>query len=164
MFHCNEKVVYPGHGVAFINQIIEKNIGGTNIKFYELVFLNKEVTVLVPMSNAEAIGIRSLCSFDEVSQVFDTLAQKPIKKAGYAGHLLSWNKRSKNYQAKLRTGSLLQLTEIYKELLTTEKEKPLSFGERHLLAQTECLLVEEIALVHDIDRDEVVSKLRAASA
>ncbi len=164
MFHCNEKVVYPGHGVAFINQIIEKSIGGDNTKFYELVFLHKEVTVLVPVSNAEAIGIRPLCSFDEVLLVFNTLSQKPLKKAGYAGHLLSWNKRSKNYQAKLRTGSLLQLTEIYKELLTTEKEKPLSFGERHLLTQTEDLLVEEIAIVHNLEPNEVVSRLRAANA
>ncbi len=164
MFHCNEKVVYPGHGVAFINQIIEKSIGGVNTQFYELVFLHKEVTVLVPVTNASAIGIRELCSLEEVSQVFDTLAQKPIKKVGYAGHTLSWNKRSKNYQAKLRTGCLLQLTEIYKELLMTEKEKTLSFGERHLLAQTEDLLVEEIALVKNIDRDEVVHRLRAVRA
>lgn len=164
MFNCNEKVVYPGHGVAFINQIIEKNIGGDETRFYELVFLYKEVTVLVPVSNAEAIGIRRLSSDKDVIQVFSVLSEKPIKKIGYTGHTLSWNKRSKNYQTKLRTGGLLQLTEIYKELLITGKEKPLSFGERLLLSQTESLLVEEIALVHNLEKDEVVSKLRATNA
>ncbi len=161
MFHCNEKVVYPGHGVAFINQIIEKTIGGENTQFYELVFLHKEVTVLVPVSNANGIGIRSLSSILDIVNVFSMLSEESPKKIGYAGHALSWNKRSKNFQAKLRTGSIVHLTEIYKELQNTAKDKALSFGERHLLMQTEDLLAEEISIVQNIDREIVREQLRS---
>jgi len=58
MFIRNEKVVYPGHGVAVISAVIEKKIAGRVLQFFELRFLNKDMTILVPTDNAIAVGIR----------------------------------------------------------------------------------------------------------
>ena len=61
MFSVYDKVVYPGHGVAQIQRIVEKNISGATIAFYELTFLHKDVTVLVPTNNAIMVGISVIC-------------------------------------------------------------------------------------------------------
>ena len=162
MFNLNENVVYPGHGVAKINRIIERNIAGVLTSFYELSFLNKDVTVLVPTSNALSVGLRRLSSDANINDIFTILAQ-PVKKTDHHEFTASsWNKRNKGYQLKLRTGSLRELSEIYRDLNCIGSQKLLSFGEKNLLEQTEALLVEEISLVCNLDHDKTIAKLRSS--
>lgn len=162
MFNLHENVVYPGHGVAQINRIIEKNVAGVLTSFYELSFLNKDVTVLVPTSNATSVGLRHLSSEDSIDDVFKTLAQPARRIDHHEFTASSWNKRNKGYQLKLRTGSLRELSEIYRDLRFIGTQKPLSFGEKNLLAQTEALLVEEISLVRNLGHDKTIEKLRSS--
>lgn len=162
MFHCYENVVYPGHGVAQISRIIEKRIGGVVTTFYELTFLNKDVTVLVPTENVDAVGLRPLSSSEHITKVFEVLGKPAQCGRCPEFSASSWNKRNKGYQLKLRTGSLQELSEIYRDLRLIELHKQLSFGEKNLLLQTEALLIEEIALVEKTDQNAVAERLRAA--
>jgi CarD family transcriptional regulator len=161
MFDLNEKVVYPGQGVAKIARIIEKNIGSSSLQFFELAFLKKDVTVLVPTSNAENIGIRRLASTDGLQDIF-TILSKPANKNKYPEFTASsWNKRSKEYQLKLQKGTIRELSEIYRDLKFIGTQKTLSFGEKNLLSQAEVLLAEEISLVKEVDADKAVEELRS---
>ena len=161
MFCLNEKVVYPGHGVAKISNIVKKFVGTQEVTFYELNFLNKEVTVLVPTDNACAIGIRALSSTDNIKDAY-TLLTKPARKAdSYEFTVNNWNKRNKEYQLKLRTGNLKDLLEIYRDLRHMACQKELSFGEKNLLQQTESLLVEEISIVEHIGQEKTIEQLRS---
>lgn len=56
------------------------------------------------------------------------------------------------------------LTEIYRDLRHISMHKELSFGEKNLLAQTEALLVEEIALVEQRLQERIIEQLRLLSA
>lgn len=161
MYSVNEKVVYPGHGVAVVQQIVEKVVGGRVTKFFELHLLHKDMTVLVPVNNAEAAGIRPLSSQESINAVFDILA-KPAKKITdqeLVGN--NWNKRNKEYQFKLRSGDLVEICKIYRDLKGIAQEKELSFGERLLLQQTEALLVEEISAVENLGEEKALERLRA---
>ena len=161
MFCLNEKVVYPGHGVAKINRIITKLISGCEATFYELLFINKDMMILVPTANADGVGLRPLSSHELVQDVFVTLtapAQR-INHAEFTGS--SWNKRNKEYQIKLKTGDLRELSEIYRDLHFISTHKELSFGEKHLLQQIESLLVEEIALVEQLGEEKTMEHLRS---
>lgn len=160
MFRCYENVVYPGHGVARISRIVEKKIGGVLTTFYELTFLSKDVTVLVPTDNATIVGLRSLSSLESIDGVFKLLASPTTCERCPEFSASSWNKRNKGYQLKLRTGSLQELSEIYRDLRSVEEHKTLSFGEKNLLSQAEALLIEEISLVKKIEQDAVAEKLR----
>lgn len=160
MFNIHENVVYPGYGVARINRILEKNVGGSKIAFYELFFLNKDATVLVPTTNAQSVGLRSLCTEESIDVILTTLAG-PAKKIDYYEFAASsWNKRNKEYQLKLRTGSLKEILEIYRDLRFIETQKSLSFGEKELLSHTEALLVEEISIACRLRQEQVIEKLR----
>ena len=73
-FCVNEKVVYPGHGVAQINRIVEKQVAGNRASFFELKFLNKDMTILVPTHNLSSVGIRRLMLHRKYYDIFKTLA------------------------------------------------------------------------------------------
>lgn len=159
MFIRGEKVVYPGHGVAIISCVIEKKIAGRILHFFELRFLNKDMTILVPTENAAEVGIRPLSSSEYINAIFKELAQPAIIKNSEAA-VSNWNKRNKEYQGKLRSGNLLEIGAIYRDLRHIENYKELSFGEKNLLQQTEALLVEEIALVNNVEKFSATEYLR----
>lgn len=158
MFNQHEKIVYPGHGAAIIQRVIERNIGGKTASFYELQFLNKDMTILVPVDNIESIGIRKLSTQKDIGNLFKIFSE-PVERH-HNEVALNWNKRNKEYQCKIRSGNLKDIGEIYRDLRNIEKHKELSFGEKSLLQQTESLLAEEIALAYDIASEVAVTQLR----
>lgn len=163
MFSVNDKVVYPGHGVAKINRIVLKKMGETDVQFFELRFLNKEMTILVPLGNILSVGIRRLSSYENISSIFKFLSE-PIPTVTGEVAVSNWNKRNKEYQGKLRTGNLLEIGRIYRDLAHMAQQKELSFGEKHLLQQTESLLAEEIALVTKMGQEKATEQLRSSLA
>lgn len=160
MYSVDDKVVYPGHGVARINCIVEKKVGTQVVTFYELKFLNKGMTILIPTANADAIGIRPLSSCQEIDAIL-TRMTLPGKLKNDQGLASNWNRRNKEYQNKLRTGRLADISEIYRDLKFIAQHKELSFGEKTLLTQTELLLAEEISAVQHLEEDKAVENLRA---
>lgn len=158
MFTRNEMVVYPGHGVAVINCIVEKTIAGKITQFFELRFLNKDMTILVPTKNALDVGMRPLSSSDHINTIFAVLQKPYVTK--HTEVVSNWNKRNKAYQGTLRTGNLQEICAIYRDLKHIEKYKELSFGEKNLLQQTELLLAEEISVVKKIEITHATEQLR----
>ncbi|MEX0672166.1 MAG: CarD family transcriptional regulator [Candidatus Babeliales bacterium] len=160
MFVVKEKVVYPGHGVAQIDRIVEKTIGGSPTTFFELRLINKDMTVLIPTTNLGMAGIRPLSTQANVKSVLKLLAMKPVREV-CSEMLSNWNKRNKDYQCRLRSGDIVEICKIYRDLKCIEREKELSFGERLLLTQTEHLLAEEISFVSNLGEDMAIQKIRS---
>jgi len=161
MFEVDQRVVYPGHGVAHINRIVTQTIGGQKAEFYELKFVNKDMTVLVPVGNVVSIGVRSLSSNTKIDKIFEFLAQPAQRISNQELNTTNWSKRNKEYQNKIRTGSLDEISEIYRDLKCIETQKELSFGEKSLLHQTEAMLAEEIAIVREFGEDKALEHLRS---
>lgn len=161
MFELKEKVVYPGHGVAVVNNITEKQVSGNAISFFELRFLHKDMTVLAPVNNAEHMSIRKISTKEEVEKVFTELKCPPERRLATLDFTPSgWNKRNKDYQVKIEGGLLIDLARIYRDLMFVAKQKDLSFGERALLQTTEELISQEIEVVLEKTRDEVLQEIR----
>src|SRR5260370_38227446 len=69
-FKKGEKVVYPAHGVAVIDDIQTKVISGTERRFYMLRILGTEkMTIMIPTENVEAVCLRRVIGKD----VFDKI-------------------------------------------------------------------------------------------
>lgn len=163
MFVLDEKVVYPGHGVAKISRILEKKIAGHSTTFFELKFINKDMTILVPTDNLESVGVRRLSSLENINDIFKLLAE-PCAISQNDSNTTNWNKRNKEYQCKLRTGNLKDICKIYRDLTHIATYKELSFGEKNLLQQTELLLAQEIALVKKTPEEVTIAHLRSLCA
>jgi CarD family transcriptional regulator len=161
MYALNEKVVYPGLGVAYINNIIKKQVAGHAVYFYELVFLHQDMTILVPIDNAQTVGMRKLSSRDSITEIFTLLAE-PANPVMCEPLMSNWNKRNKGYKEKLQTGDPREICRIYRYLQHLSKRKELSFGEKDLLRQTELLLVEEVAEVRGIHEEMATDQIRKA--
>lgn len=161
MVNVHDKVIYPGHGVAEVEEVVEKLIGGNTVAFVKLVFLFKDMTILVPTYNLSAIGVRYPGSLDSIEVVFKELRKKPERRFDALDFTPSgWNKRHKEYQSRIQTGNLLEISKIYRDLMHTAQQKDLSFGERMLLQATEELLVQEIQVVKNAERDAVLQDIR----
>ena len=161
MYSLKEKVVYPGHGVAQVNRIIKKMVAGHPVYFYELVFLNQDMTILVPVENTKSIGIRPLSSSDGIERLFQLLGE-PFEKVTPDTVVSNWNKRNKEYKEKLQTGDPKEICRIYRHFKYLSLYKELSFGEKDLLKQTEALLAEEVAAVRGYKEGTAIDIIRKA--
>ena len=157
LFEVNDYVVYPGHGVAKINRVVEKNVGKELLTFFELHVLQKGITALVPAGNFDAVGIRPVSSKSIIKKMFTLLAEptKPVIMIG-----TSWGRRNRDYTSKIARGDLLELAQIYRDLRNASKYKELSFGEKAYVLQVEALLIEEVSIVERCAPAEAMVMLR----
>ncbi len=160
-FSLNDKVVYPGHGVALICKVFSRNVASQTITFFELQFQNKDMTIMVPQDKLEEVGVRPLSSSSKISSMLETIAKPAVRTKNFETYATNWNRRKKEYQSKLRTGSLEDISEIYRDLKYISKFKELSFGEKSLLLKTESLLAEEISAAEQVDEDKAIERLRS---
>lgn len=162
MFNLKDTVVYPGHGVAIVEEIIEKKVGDQAVRFFKLKFLCKEMTILLPLNNMQSCGVRYPSDKLLIKKVFDLLYKESDKKLQYLDFTPSgWNRRNKDYQLKIQSGSILDMAYVYRDLMTVAQQKELSFGERKLLGLAEDLLSQEIFAVTDQPHATVLDQLHA---
>lgn len=156
MFQIGAKIVYPGHGVGVVEAIEEKNIQGTARKFFILRILENDMIIMIPTDNITSIGLRPIISKEMVSQVYRILRKrKPI------GDLTHWSRRYREYSEKIRTGSIVEIAKIFRDLLVLKAEKELSFGERTLLDTARNLLVKELAVASEHSEEKILTELYA---
>lgn len=161
MFKVNDKVVYPGYGVASIEEVIEKSVAGVTVAFFKLSFVFKDMTILVPLHNLSSSGVRYLSNDKEVVDALDELLKSPERRLESLDFTPSgWNKRNKEYNTRIQSGKLLELVKIYRDIMHVARQKELSFGEKTLLNTTEDLIAQELITIRGVDKDAIVQDLR----
>ena len=71
----------------------------------------------------------------------------------------TWNRRYREYMDKIKTGSVYEVAEVYRDLLILKVEKELSFGERKMLDTARNLLVKEISLAKRVEEEQIEKDL-----
>ncbi len=155
MFKVGESAVYPAHGIAVIKRIDERDVGGKKKRFYVLQVLENQMTIMVPTENAEAVGLRSIISDKEVSQVYSILKMRDVKI-----DQTTWNRRYRDYMEKIKTGSIYEISEVLRDLFLLRHSKDLSFGERKMLDQAKALIVKEISIAKQIQESVVEQEIQ----
>lgn len=143
-FRVGDKVVYPNHGVGTIEQISSRTIAGQAERYYLLRINANSLTVMVPFSNVESVGLRKIVKQAEINRIVGYLADGDCRSHA------DWKWRFKENSEKMRTGSLLQVAEVMKSLLKLSRAKPLSFREKKMLDRSRQLLVSELATVRNV--------------
>ncbi len=126
-FQVGEKVVYPNHGVATIENISSRAFAGNFERFYLLRLTYNSLTVMVPFSHVEDLGLRKVTRNGEMVRVLDYLSE------GRRRRNQDWKDRFRENTEKMRVGSLLAIAEVLKGLLILQAAKPLSFREKKML-------------------------------
>jgi len=149
-FNVGDKAVYPAHGVAQVTAIETKSIGGTKMKCYVLKILGNGMTIMVPSINADKVGMRNVVCDKDVRKVFKILKMRDIE----IDHQ-NWNRRYRDYMEKIKSGCLIEIAEVMRDLLVLKGDKELSFSERRMLDNARELLVKEISIAKDMSEEKV---------
>jgi CarD family transcriptional regulator len=124
MFKVGEKVVYPAHGVGEIEAIRIHVISGSERKFYMLRILETDMKIMIPIENVDSVGLRKVIDRAMVSKVYKVLRQKKVETDQQ-----TWNRRYREYTEKIKTGSILEIAKVLRDLFVLKGDKELSFGE-----------------------------------
>lgn len=153
-FKVGDMAVYPAHGVGEVKSIESREISGSRQLFYVLQILDNGMKIMVPTSNVNAVGLREIISEEEVKAVYDILKERDVTIDNQ-----TWNRRYREYMDKIKTGSVYEIAEVYRDLSLLKSEKELSFGERKMLDTAKNLLLKELAFAEDRDEDEIEEDL-----
>lgn len=154
-FRIGDKVVYPAHGVAEVDKIESRNIGGIEQSFYVLRLLDSGMTLMVPVSNEEQVGMRPIVQESDADRVFDVLKKREKITDG-----TTWNRRHREYMEKIKTGSVFEVAKVLRDLYVLKGDKELSFGERKMLDTARSLLMLEISIAKNITVDDVEDRFK----
>lgn len=157
-FKVGDKVVYPNHGVGVIEQVARRAIGDMESRFYCLRILSTDSTVMVPVDNTQAVGLRKVLSRRQTNQVLKTLRDGEVTTYD------DWKGRFQANSEKMRTGDIRAVAEVLKSLTMLNEVKPLSYRERRMLDRARFLLVSELAEVSGKDSADVETKIDDALA
>jgi len=155
MFKVGEKVVYPAHGVGQIEAVRMQAFSGLERKFYMLRILDTDMKIMIPVDNVESVGLRKVIDKQMVSRVYKVLRQKKVETDQQ-----TWNRRYREYTEKIKTGSVLEIATVLRDLFLLKGDKELSFGERKVLDTARNLLVKELSIARSHSEQRIMDELR----
>jgi CarD family transcriptional regulator len=154
MFKVGDLAVYPAHGVGLIERIESQEISGCRQDFYVMRILDNGMIIMIPTNNVENVGLREIIEHTEVPKLYSILKKRDVPIDNQ-----TWNRRYREYMDKIKTGSVFEVAEVYRDLLILKVEKDLSFGERKMLDTARNLLIKEISLAKKIGEEQVEKEL-----
>lgn len=155
-FKIGDKAVYPAQGVAEVVSIEERDIAGSRQRFYVLKILNTDRKIMVPVKNAQTVGLRQVISETEIREIFEILRERTVSFDNQ-----TWNRRYRGFMDKIQTGSIYDVAEVMRDLYRLKTEKSLSFGEKAMLEKARTLIVKEIAIARSKTETHVLEEIES---
>jgi len=154
MFKIGDLAVYPGHGVGSIESIEARRISsGAVQRFYIIKVLGSGATIMVPLDNEKAVGLRKVIGRSAASKVYQILKER----SDTSQDKQTWNRRYREYMEKVKTGCVMEVARVFRDLYLLKADKELSFGERRMLDTAKGLLVKELSIA----RKQAENKIEA---
>ena len=157
VFQVGDLAVYPAHGVGKIEAIECRVINGEKHDFYIMKVLENNMLIMIPIRNVESVGLRDIIDENEIPKVYEVMQSK--KDA--LNDNQTWNRRYREYMDKIKTGSLYDVAEVFRDLSLLKLTKDLSFGERKLFDTAQILLVKELSTAKNTDEKTIISELES---
>ena len=148
MFSVGSKIVHPMHGAGTVQKIEEKKILGEVKQYYVLKLPCDDMQVMIPVESEQTVGIRDIVDEARARQAIEVLRQESSEMDK------NWNRRYRENMGKLKTGDILQVAEVVRNLTRAGREKNLSSGEAKMLANARQILISEIILSCRIPKQE----------
>src|SRR6516165_11190874 len=152
-FRTNEYIVYPAHGVGRIVSIEEQEIAGATLDLFVINFEKDKMTLRVPTSKLETVGMRKLSEDKVVKKALGTLKGKARVKR------TMWSRRAQEYEAKINSGDLVSIAEVVRDLYRSEAQPEQSYSERQLYEAALARMAREVAAVERIDEQAAVKRV-----
>ena len=154
-YKIKDYVVYPKHGVGQITEFKKISIGGIEVETYILKFEKDKANGMVPVNKQS--HLRPLATINQVNKCVSILKSKPkIKRS-------MWSRRAQEYEAKISSGKIYDLTEVVRDL---NKGDDLmidqSYSERQLFEKAYDRLLTEFQIVIGASLEDAQKKIDKA--
>ncbi|MBT7696801.1 MAG: CarD family transcriptional regulator [Desulfobacterales bacterium] len=156
-FNPGDLAVYPAHGVGIIESIESREIGGEKMNFYIMKIIENNMVIMIPTKNVTSVGLRSVINKKDIKKVYGVIQKENDNSLDNQ----TWNRRHREYMEKIKTGSLYDVAEVFRDLFTLKFSKDLSFGERKLFDTAQGLLLKELCISTGKDEKNILSEIEA---
>ncbi len=128
-----------------------KKVLGEERDYLTIKILHNDMTVMVPCENAGKAGLRRIIDDEAIKKVLAVL-QDDVSEMPK-----NWNRRFKHNRDKIKTGDIMELAEVVRNLAIREHQKGLSTGEKQMFTRAKKILASE--LMYALDKDEEQAEL-----
>src|SRR5215210_7501944 len=148
LFRVGDKVVYPHHGAGTVVKKESRDVLGKKRDYLTIKILHNDMTVQVPCENAEKVGLRKVIDEKMVDVVVKALTGNGTQMPK------NWNRRFKHNRDKMKTGDILELAEVVRNLSLRDHEKGLSTGEKQMFVKAKKILASELMYAKGMDEEQ----------
>lgn len=128
-FHAGHIVVHPHHGPASVVGTLTRVVRGKPREYVDLSLHCGQMTISVPLDQADEIGIRDVAGVGELERLAAVLCAPTGPEES------QWARRFKANRALISTGDPLHLAEVVRDLTRRLERGSLSLGEKDLLKE-----------------------------
>jgi CarD family transcriptional regulator len=156
-FKVGDLAVYPAHGVGRIEAIETKVVNGEEHDFYIMKIIENAMVIMIPTWNVVSVGLRDVIQKKDIPKIFDVMRSRHEQPMDNQ----TWNRRYREYMEKIKTGSLFEVAEVFRDLSLLKLTKDLSFGERKLYDTAQNLLVKELSTAKNKTEKTIIKEIDA---
>jgi len=152
-FREGDTVVSPQHGAGVVEKRELRTVLGEEREYLIIRILHSDMTISVPVDAAADSGLRPVMDDEGVERLVAVLTGEGNEAAA------TFNRRFRANREKLKSGDVLEVAEVIRNLSQREASKGLSTGERQMLAQAKRTLASELRFVRGTDEAEALEWL-----
>lgn len=155
-FSKGQVFIHPQHGPATVTKVTSKVIQGERRRYLIMRVHTDGMSVALPVDAAEDIGVRPVMDAARVREVFEVLTDEaePFEKV--------WSRRFKHNTERLRSGDLLKMSGLIRDVTRRDDEIRVSYGEANLLQEAKSLLTAELAIALRVTPERAVELVESA--
>ncbi|MCL2084817.1 MAG: CarD family transcriptional regulator [Oscillospiraceae bacterium] len=158
MYSIGDKIVHPMHGAGIVENIIDQRIDGTNRRYYVFKMPMGGMLVMIPILNSDEIGVRPVIDSQQAEEVICSLADIEINMTS------NWNRRYRENMLRIKSGDISEVAKVVKGLMSRERQRGLSTGERKMLHSAKLILISEIVLAQSASFEEIEQRINQVLA
>ena len=147
MYSIGDKIVYPMYGAGVIESMVEEEVDGSLHMYYEMMIHVGNLKIKVSADKAESLGVRGIYDKDKVIETIKNVSRESFDMPE------NWNQRYKENMEKIKSGSLSEVALVFRNLLHRERQRGLSSAEKKMMTTAKQIIVSEIALSQDIEKN-----------
>ena len=140
-FSVGDKVVHPRYGPGRIAGVVWRELIDGAKCYYVIDMPGQGLTLHVPVLKTEELGMRPAMPLSMLLQVLSTLRSTPCRLPDDA------RERQEEIGAKVKTGEVLPLASVVRDLTWHKERAHLTKRDSDLLKQGQARLAAEMALV-----------------
>ncbi len=142
-------VFYPMHGAGVIDGVENTEVAGVEKSYYILKLPMGNLKLMLPTDRIEELGLRDVVDKSKVDEVERVLRSRAEHTQG------SWNKRFQAILDRMKSGNILDVAAVARNLSMQYRNRKISSGERRLMDLSRQILISELVYACEKSPEEV---------